>query len=726
MMLFAFCATAAEPVFLDRWTLETPNGDVALALPAHFDHLLPRQKTEVRLRSEADLPSGLRDREVKLVIPYYPARTSLLVDGVLAERVDEDLVTGYRARGPQTFRFKSNREHVKLELVVEHNWTQSGWFDTVPRILPLEQRDGAITAVRAVNDYASAFAFATLAQIGLTYLAVFLAGRKRRSYLWFAIQGWTASYLHLFYLGFTQGVFGSYDVAVLAVLISAAPIASVWMTHDHFQLGPVPRIFVGLFALDIIAAIVFAGPFDATRIAAKTTVATVGVVIVYQIWILGRLSLKKPRPLGADLMLATWVILAVGSIDDVTAWLGFGELLGGPRANSVALAVFALIQSIVLAREHISSLARSDELNVALAKQVEDLEARQREVQHLNEELRRQIADRSRQLFGALALLGPQRGVTPPTLEPGSLVEDRYKVVKPIGVGGMGTVYEVIRVADAKHFALKLTRDLDSHALARLAREAQIASTIAHPNVVGIVDVDVSASGFLYLVLELVEGPTLKIVKPRFTDAAWAQRVLHQIAAGLDALHAHGIIHRDLKPANVLVVDPDSDAPVVKITDFGISRLLVDAMPTLDRPPDSVHRPAPDDAPTRAIRPGASTPKTTKAASDSSSPLTQTGQLVGTPTYIAPELALDPTKLSPAADVFSLGVMAFELLVGKLPFAYAPSLARAEGRSVRPPPALASLRPDLPSDVAETLDACLALEPEKRPTTEKLVRVFAA
>src|SRR5262249_37004924 len=120
------------------------------------------------------------------------------------------------------------------------------------------------------------------------------------------------------------------------------------------------------------------------------------------------------------------------------------------------------------------------------------------------------------------------------------------------------------------------------------AREAQMASTVAHPNVVGIIDVDVASSGFLYLVMELVDGEPLHHYRERFGDPGWAVPVLRQIASGLAALHAAGVVHRDLKPGNVLVSGAEV-RPQVKISDFGIalhpeSEVSTVAGPALPRP----------------------------------------------------------------------------------------------------------------------------------------------
>jgi serine/threonine protein kinase len=131
------------------------------------------------------------------------------------------------------------------------------------------------------------------------------------------------------------------------------------------------------------------------------------------------------------------------------------------------------------------------------------------------------------------------------SVQPGDVVEARYRIVRALGFGGMGAVYEVERVGDGKHLALKMTQEVRGLALARLAREARIATQIQHPNVVSVVDADVARGGFAFLVMELVEGkPLADCAKDR--DLTWRPRVLLQVLRGVEALHAQGIIHRDL------------------------------------------------------------------------------------------------------------------------------------------------------------------------------------
>ena len=169
--------------------------------------------------------------------------------------------------------------------------------------------------------------------------------------------------------------------------------------------------------------------------------------------------------------------------------------------------------------------------------------------------------------------------------------------------------------------------------------------------------------------------------KLRYGDVGWVLRVLHGIARGLDAIHAEAIIHRDLKPANVLIREDASGVPIdVKITDFGISNSSVTSAET--PPPRSLStRPAPppqgaptgedgyrpeDESPTMEFAAG--TPSAAPAPDREPAPLTQTGTVLGTPFYMAPELLRDPRSAATPSDIYSFEVLAFELIYGRRPF----------------------------------------------------------
>jgi hypothetical protein len=309
------------------------------------------------------------------------------------------------------------------------------------------------------------------------------------------------------------------------------------------------------------------------------------------------------------------------------------------------------------------------------------------------ERARADVAERSRQLSEALLRLSGALGKAAP-LAPGDVVEDRYRVLRALGRGGMGQVHEVERLADGRRLALKvLTGVVDRVALARFAREAQIAAQLDHPNVVAVLDVGVSQSGMLFLVMDLVTGSTLAAERARYGDATWALPILRQVATALAALHTRGIVHRDLKPANVLLDDRGA-----QVADFGLASLAEPA----DR-----------------LDPNAST------LSPMSQPqLTHPGAFMGTPSYMAPELTRGAREALPAADVWSFGVIAHELLTGAPPFSEAPVLAQLAGRSAAPAAPLDA--PTLPAALRALLDACLCVDPAERPTSAALRDAFDA
>jgi len=301
----------------------------------------------------------------------------------------------------------------------------------------------------------------------------------------------------------------------------------------------------------------------------------------------------------------------------------------------------------------------------------------------LKQEISHQVAERSKQLGEVLAkvdvALPSQR------LEPGRSFAERYSVVRQLGAGGMGAVYEVERTTDRARLALKVvTGNVTGAQAARFAREAEIGARIRHPNLVQIVDVGVSGAGVPFLVMELVTGGSLEDRRDRFGDSAWGRPVLAQIARGLAALHEAGVVHRDLKPGNVLLSGEQS-APHALISDFGISRFgVIEGGDPLGE--------------TAEAKPGL------KGQS-----LTRTGALIGTPLYMAPEAAQGGQAVGQPADVFAFGLLAYETLSGRFPFPAPPVLELMEGRTVPPPVALEGAAGAL-------VLRCLALAPERRPS----------
>ncbi len=247
-------------------------------------------------------------------------------------------------------------------------------------------------------------------------------------------------------------------------------------------------------------------------------------------------------------------------------------------------------------------------------------------------------------------------------LPAGTVVAGRYRVLGPLGSGAMGTVVRVEHLLMHKQFALKLLHATIASAahdemVARLQREAQAAGRIDHPNVCAAVDYGRTDAGASFLVMELLEGETLEHVlrRERRLPVDRAAPILEQVLAGLAAAHALGVVHRDLKPENVMLTERDGFADHVKILDFGVA--MVDAEAAAPR-------------------------------------LTRVGVIYGTPEYMAPEQATGG-KVDARADLYSLGVMAFELLTGRLPFEAPDAYDLLGLHLTRPPPTLREAAPDL-------------------------------
>lgn len=352
--------------------------------------------------------------------------------------------------------------------------------------------------------------------------------------------------------------------------------------------------------------------------------------------------------------------------------------------------------------ELLSALSSQAAIAVENAKQVRVLEARNREVQQLNDELRRQIAQRSRRLMETL--LATNGSSTRVTYAVGDVLGEVYRIFRLLGEGAMGVVYEVERMTDGVHLAAKiLNHSPDQANLGRFVREAQILAKLSHPNLISIHDVDVSNDGGLYIVMELVAGETLRSFEQQFGNADWIVQMIRQVARALEALHAQSIVHRDLKPENILVVSAGSDTgPIIKLADFGISVVA-----------DEVR----DEAHARPRVRASSTDEQAVNDGPSSLSLTQTGVLVGTPLYMAPELGHGSKHAQPASDIFAMGVIAFEWLTGARPYALPPVFGGAIFDDAREK--LERCK-GLSQAWAATIARCLGVEPADRPTAAEI------
>ncbi len=269
----------------------------------------------------------------------------------------------------------------------------------------------------------------------------------------------------------------------------------------------------------------------------------------------------------------------------------------------------------------------------------------------------------------------PGPGVTRPVgADPriGQVIGGRYRVVARLGAGGMGVVYRAEHTLMDKPFAVKLLHAelCGSEELAlRFEREAKSASRLDHPNIIRVTDFGREADGTLFLVMELLEGPPLSEVLAEAVRLPLGRAValVAQILDALAAAHAVGVVHRDLKPDNVIVSSRPGWAEQAKLLDFGIAKLVGGDAEGADAGPN----------------------------------LTRAGTIFGTPAYMAPE-QITGEPLDARADLYAVGVVLFELLAGRCPFA-ADDLAGLLGKHLsEPPPRLSQVAPDL--GLPEALD----------------------
>jgi len=273
------------------------------------------------------------------------------------------------------------------------------------------------------------------------------------------------------------------------------------------------------------------------------------------------------------------------------------------------------------------------------------------------------------------------------TLPPNALLEGIYRIRKEIGHGAMGTVYEVEHETLGRRFAAKVLTPLltrNEAAVRRLQNEARAASAIDHDNIVDVTHLGRSEDGLVYVVMELLRGRDLGARLAEARHAAGdrpaplpdgeVREVVAQVLAGLDAAHRAQIVHRDLKPENVFLANAAFGPPRAVIVDFGISKLL---------------------------------------DTDEAGRLTGTGQILGTPLYMAPEQT-GGGKIDGRTDLYSLGVMIHEVLTGTTPFDGSNLLEILYQHAHRAPTPLAELRPDLPAQVSELVHRALAKDPADR------------
>jgi serine/threonine-protein kinase len=253
-------------------------------------------------------------------------------------------------------------------------------------------------------------------------------------------------------------------------------------------------------------------------------------------------------------------------------------------------------------------------------------------------------------------------------------LSDRYTIEREVGAGGMATVYLANDVKHDRKVALKVLRPELSAALGseRFPREIRFVAQFNHPHILSLYDSG-EAEGFLFYVMPYVEGESLRdrLAREKQLPIADAVRILKEVADALAYSHARGVVHRDIKPGNVLL----SGRHAV-VTDFGVAKAV--------------------------------------SASASRDTMTTVGMAVGTPHYMAPEQAMGQGDIDQRADIYALGILAYEMLAGRTPFSAETAQGILAAHVMEQPKELREVRPGVPEPLAQAIMKCLAKNPADR------------
>jgi eukaryotic-like serine/threonine-protein kinase len=271
--------------------------------------------------------------------------------------------------------------------------------------------------------------------------------------------------------------------------------------------------------------------------------------------------------------------------------------------------------------------------------------------------------------------------------EPHGVLDGKYELANLIGHGGFGVVYQGRHLVLDRPVAIKLMRPTDPSTTKdaeRFRLEGISACRVDHPNAVVVHDAGVTRQGMLYLVMELLEGRSLRseLAVEKRLSIAQCLRISERVSSVLATAHAKGVVHRDIKPDNIFLHIGPEGSEIVKVVDFGIAKLMHDVYSSLN---------------------------------------TGRGMMIGTPEYVSPERLLS-RPYDGRADVYALGCTMFEMLTGRSPFLVnreAPWLVAA-AHIGDTPPQLIGLEPTLPTELAALVHATLEKDPSDRPTAAEL------
>ncbi|MCK9460216.1 MAG: serine/threonine protein kinase [Proteobacteria bacterium] len=266
----------------------------------------------------------------------------------------------------------------------------------------------------------------------------------------------------------------------------------------------------------------------------------------------------------------------------------------------------------------------------------------------------------------------------------GRVIDSKYRIVRIIGAGGMGTVYEAEHIVISRHVALKILSVefvMDPDVVERFFREAKAASEIGHPNIVDIFDVGREDEKTVYIVMELLKGMSLADhigCETRLAPTP-AAAIAVQVLSALRAAHEKGIVHRDLKAGNVFLAVDSRGRHEVKLLDFGIAKI---------------------------------------GKIDTSGPgLTHNGEIMGTPCYLSPEQARGANDVDARTDIWGVGVMLYEMLTGTLPYDDDDNATLFGKILLDEPRPMLEIVPDLPLELVAIVDKAMRRERDERYQT---------
>ena len=269
----------------------------------------------------------------------------------------------------------------------------------------------------------------------------------------------------------------------------------------------------------------------------------------------------------------------------------------------------------------------------------------------------------------------------------GSILAGRYRIVRLIGKGGMGEVYEAEHIAIGRRVAIKrLVSELegDTEVFSRFRREAEVIAGFQHPNIVSVLDWVTTDDGSPCIVMEHLKGEDLDSRIARLGAMSWPElaRIADEVLSALSVAHRAGIVHRDLKPQNIFLAIDDEGRMSAKLLDFGVSKIHA-----------------------------------------SSTLATPASQMIGTPAYMAPEQARGHSRdVDAGTDIWAMGVVLFQMASGVLPFEADSVPATLYRICHEPPPALRTHRPDAPPELAAALEGCMARGQQQRTSSAESLR----